>query len=124
MTRQIEFSKRTVYETEGRNQGPVFEEGSRHDLRDDIAERFVRRGVATYVDSDAPAEPPQARPAPAKRTRLPGAADVEIPDDWRKLAAADVKDLAAALAEPAPANRNEAHEIVEAELAAREKTLV
>lgn len=46
MAKTIKFLERVVYETEGPNKGPVFEEGSRHTLDDDKADRWIRRGVA------------------------------------------------------------------------------
>lgn len=43
---RVRFTARAVYETAGRGKGPVFEAGSEHEFRDDIARRWIRRGVA------------------------------------------------------------------------------
>lgn len=113
--RWVEFNEDVIYETEGRNKGPRFEKGTRHELRDDIAERFVRRGVAEPVDG------PSTKKKEPERTRLDNAAVIEIPRDYMKLSAQDAKDLAAKLADPAVTNRNDALEVIEAELAERAK---
>lgn len=125
--RKIEFTKDTLYETEGRGKGPTFKAGAHEDLRDDIAERFVRRGVAVYADGEPPPSPAQPRlPTQPRlvvdppRVRLPGAGDVEIPSDWQTLPARDVKEIAELLTDPAPTTRNDAHEAIKAELAARD----
>lgn len=54
----VRFLRRTVYDTNGPGKGPVYAEGSVHDLSPDEAERWFRRGVAV----DAP--PPEPAPAP------------------------------------------------------------
>jgi hypothetical protein len=54
-TMKVKFSRRVVYETEGRGIGQVYEAGSVHDLRTDMANRWIRRGIAEEVGN--PVEP-------------------------------------------------------------------
>lgn len=63
---RVKFLRRTVYDTNGPGLGPIYAEGSIHDLRADEAERWLRRGAVV----EAPAEPeptpePVVEPAPA-----------------------------------------------------------
>jgi hypothetical protein len=44
----IRFTADAVYETEGRGKGPRFAAGEVHDMRDDLAQRWVNRGVAEF----------------------------------------------------------------------------
>jgi hypothetical protein len=72
----IRFRTRTVYETIGPNSGPVFEAGSEHEMSDDRARRWIRRGVAEAIDAFtalAPAAdvPPAPPVTPARRGRPP-----------------------------------------------------
>ncbi|KAF0102231.1 MAG: hypothetical protein FD144_2666 [Rhodospirillaceae bacterium] len=65
--------------------------GEVHELRDDLANRWIRRGVAT-ADPELIA---QARaPGPVEET---GPSGHDIPDDWRALNAADTVALAVTL---------------------------
>jgi hypothetical protein len=70
---RIRFTRREVYETEGPGKGPVYEAGEVHDLRPDLAERWLRRDAAVLApDEPAPppaAEAPPAPPAPPARPR-------------------------------------------------------
>lgn len=47
----IEFKSTVQFESLGRNKGPVFEAGSRHELDDDFADRWIRRGVAIAAEA-------------------------------------------------------------------------
>lgn len=66
---KVRFLRTEVYETEGFNKGPIFEQGSIHLFDRDFAERWIRRGAAEIVSDDAaaeaaaPAEPEAAAPA-------------------------------------------------------------
>jgi len=53
---RVRFTQDVIFETEGRMRGPRFEAGSVHDLRDDLARRWIRREVAVPAE-DAPAVP-------------------------------------------------------------------
>lgn len=52
----VEFKTTVQFESDGRHKGPVFEVGSRHNLAEDFANRWIRRGVAFAVSGDH--EPP------------------------------------------------------------------
>lgn len=78
---QVKFTERYQYETEGRNQGPTYDVGHVETFRADIAERFIRRGVAVRHDGRAaPAAktadtaPKDAAPAAAKPETAKGGA--------------------------------------------------
>lgn len=78
---QVKFTERYQYETEGRNQGPTFDVGQVETFREDIAERFIRRGVAVRHDGrTAPAAaksveaPPSDAARPAKSDAAKGGA--------------------------------------------------
>lgn len=58
---KIRFTQDVIYETEGVGKGPRFPKGSEHDLREDLARRWLRRRVAEEVK----AEPADAPPASA-----------------------------------------------------------
>lgn len=60
---RVRFLKDAVYETEGPGKGPRFDAGSEHDMREDLARRWVNRGLAVEVaePAAAPAEPPAKR---------------------------------------------------------------
>lgn len=62
---RIRFTARQVYETGGPGLGPVFEPGEVVDLRDDLARRWLRRGVAVEVGDAAAAADVAADQAPA-----------------------------------------------------------
>lgn len=71
---RVKFLEDHQYETEGRNAGPTFKEGEVKDFRDDIAERFIRRGVA--VEAGGAAKPgPAAAQKPAQEPPPKQAAD-------------------------------------------------
>lgn len=73
---RITFTEDAVYETDGYNKGKKFKKGSTHDLRDDLAQRWLRRGVAVEAkkgDGRPSAAAPRDR-APARRTAKPKAA--------------------------------------------------
>lgn len=63
----------------------TYEKGSVHALRDDLADRWIKRGVAT---EDL---------APAANGEKPDGRTADIPDDWRTLTAAETVSLAVAL---------------------------
>lgn len=46
---RIRFERSVILETEGRNKGPAYEAGSEHDVSEDTAQRWLRRGVAVLV---------------------------------------------------------------------------
>lgn len=52
--KRIRFTSTERYESEGRNQGPLYKEGSTHDFEDDFADRWLRRGVAVEVNARTP----------------------------------------------------------------------
>jgi hypothetical protein len=58
--KRIKFTQTVQYESEGRGKGPIFEEGSIHDLEDNFADRWLRRGVAELVVA-AKTTTPQAK---------------------------------------------------------------
>lgn len=72
---RIRFLRREVYVTvaPGHPDNPIFEAGSEHNLRPDLAERWIRRGAAVAVSetvaaaSRAPVPPPAPPPAPPPR---------------------------------------------------------
>lgn len=71
--KSVQFTADYQYETGGLGQGPTFKAGHVENFRADIAERFVRRGVAVYVDAalKARAEAPAAEPAASAATAAP-----------------------------------------------------
>jgi hypothetical protein len=67
---RITFTEDSVYETEGYNKGKKFKAGSTHDLRDDLAQRWLRRGVAVEAKGKgAPKPKAEAKPKPAPKPR-------------------------------------------------------
>ena len=64
---RIQFTQDAIFETEGRKLGPRFEAGSVHDLRDDLAQRWIRREVAVPADyaAAAPVAPDPTATAPS-----------------------------------------------------------
>lgn len=87
---KIAFTSDVVHETEGPNLGPRFRAGEVHDMRPDIAERWLRRGVAVLA-----AEPPDASPAADVGDPAPEKpAVIEIPDDWENAHGATLKKIA------------------------------
>jgi hypothetical protein len=52
---RIRFTQDVIFETQGRKLGPRFEAGSVHDLRGDLAQRWIRREVAIPADDPAAA---------------------------------------------------------------------
>jgi len=61
---RIKFMQSYRWETLGRNQGPLFEKDSIHEMTEEVAQRFLRRGVATldiaepaFQESSEPTEP-------------------------------------------------------------------
>jgi hypothetical protein len=73
--KRILFTKETVYETEGVGRGPTFKAGSVYDLRDDLADRWLRREVAVLAPEPEPdaASTPPAVPEPARAVAAPDA---------------------------------------------------
>lgn len=52
--KRIKFTRTELYESEGRNKGPTYKEGSTHDFEDDFADRWLRRGAAVEVNTREP----------------------------------------------------------------------
>jgi len=74
---RVRFLQDAVYETEGFRKGPRFEAGSVHELRDDLAQRWINRGVAERVEGGKPRrEPTPPTPAPAAPT-IPASTDAD-----------------------------------------------
>ncbi len=67
---RVRFLKDAVYETEAPGKGPRFEAGSEHDMRDDLARRWINRGLAVEVAA-APAVAEPRRPARAPKPAAP-----------------------------------------------------
>lgn len=91
---RVRFTADVLYETEGRGEGPRYAADEVHDLRDDRAERWLRRGVAVPTgDEPSEAEPaagepktvaaadPAAAPQPAPAATV---AAEEAPEPKRK----------------------------------------
>lgn len=72
---RVIFMRTCILETEGRNKGPRFEQGSVHDLPPASAQRWIRRGAAVIAADDPPAA---ALPA-AENPPLEPAQDAETP---------------------------------------------
>lgn len=79
---RVKFTADYQYETDGRNAGPEFKAGDIKEFRDDIAERFIRRGVAEELTGAAARTTPQAATAKATEPTKaePKAADVKAPE--------------------------------------------
>lgn len=52
--KRIKFNRTELYESEGRNLGPTYHEGSVHEFEDAFADRWLRRGSADEVDKRTP----------------------------------------------------------------------
>jgi hypothetical protein len=52
--KRIKFTRTEQFESEGRNQGPIYVEGSVHDFDDAFADRWLRRSAAVEVDKRTP----------------------------------------------------------------------
>jgi hypothetical protein len=78
---RVKFTEDFLYESEGRGKGPSFKSGDVKEFRDDIAQRFINRGVAVQFNGKAeapapaakttekpPEKPPAAPTAPAAKT--------------------------------------------------------
>lgn len=85
---RIRFLKDAVYETEGPGRGPRFEAGSVHEMREDLARRWIHRQLAEEVTAAPrptrpsrpprpPAPQPAAEPTPAPQAESPAAATEE-----------------------------------------------
>lgn len=74
--KRIKFSRDVLYESEGRGKGPSYSEGSTHDFEDHFADRWLRRGAASEVNTrePLPADPEPEPEAPAAPTPVPEAA--------------------------------------------------
>ncbi len=57
---KVRFLKDVVYETEGPGRGPLLEAGSVHELREDLARRWINRQVAEEVATSEPSRRPRA----------------------------------------------------------------
>ena len=68
---RVRFLKTAIYETEGFERGPRFEEGSVHDLREDIAERWIRRGLAEKAEPEVSSAPRRKRDAAGAESASP-----------------------------------------------------
>lgn len=84
---RVRFVADAIYETEGPGRGPLFRSGETHELRDDLAARWIRRKVAvpaTDARPDAATIHPDsqvetvASTEPAERAPLPDAPAVAI----------------------------------------------
>jgi len=112
MATKIMFLATTVYQTIP----PVtYNAGDIVELRDDIAMRWLSRGLAT---SDAEAIAKAEAPAPSPNGRPPEVS-ASIPDDWRGLNAADTVALAASLGAAEVKTKASAIDFIEAEIARR-----
>lgn len=76
----VRFLKDAIYETEGPGQGPRFEAGSEHDMRDDLGRRWVNRGLAVEIAQPTPAAAPPKRQA-AERAVNPATRPQPIADN-------------------------------------------
>jgi hypothetical protein len=52
--KRVKFLRTELYESEGRNLGPTYKEGSTHDFEDHLADRWLRRGAAVEVKTREP----------------------------------------------------------------------
>src|SRR5215211_157020 len=114
---RIKFLRLVQYESEGKNKGPIYEGDSVHELRDDLAQRWLRRGVAVPVANPEPAAAPvwEIKDPPGPPTdglRLHKLASmVPLPDEARLAhVAEDVAKTAMKLDEvltPHPVRKNE-----------------
>jgi len=76
---KVTFNTTVQFQTDGRNKGPVYEAGKTYDLRDDHANRWIRRGMAAPAKDSAsvaahPASVDLDKQKGGKATRLPKAA--------------------------------------------------
>ena len=51
---KVRFTRTAQLESEGRNQGPIFEEGKTYEMEPDFAQRWIRRGVAELAEKVEP----------------------------------------------------------------------
>jgi formylmethanofuran dehydrogenase subunit A len=47
---RIKFTEHTIFETEGPGRGPVFEVGRYYTMREDQAQKWIKREVAEFVE--------------------------------------------------------------------------
>lgn len=80
VTKKVTFTQTSIYETEGPKKGPRFEEGKTYELREDIADRWIKRNLAVTAEDGAKVSP------------MPGAVD-ERPKSAREPAAAGYQNL-------------------------------
>lgn len=84
--KRIRFTQDAIYETEGYQKGPRFEEGSVHDFEDDFANRWLRRNVAVEVEDEETAAEAHAAPVNlsdltvARLRELAAAEDIDLGD--------------------------------------------
>ena len=98
---RVRFTRDVVFETEGRLRGPRFDAGSVHELREDLAQRWIRREVAVAEEaagdpSHDPSPPPDgsstAADPPAAATIPPAISDMTTghgPSSRRRSAVSD-----------------------------------
>jgi len=53
---RVKFLRDELFESEGRNQGPLYKAGEVHDFTDEFAGRWLRRGAAVEVADEPVAE--------------------------------------------------------------------
>lgn len=118
MAKKITFTQQVQYENEGRKMGQVFKRGQVETLRDDLADRWLRRGVA--VEGAVKLDPePVAPKTETPPKRVDGADKVQIPEDYAKQSVQALVGLAAQLYSGAVKSRPEAIAVIEAELKLR-----
>ncbi len=83
---RVRFIAATVYETGGLGIGPRYAAGEVHDLRADLARRWISRGVAVPAeDAPAPAAPePAPEPPPAPAVPEPPSPEPPAPAAYRR----------------------------------------
>lgn len=59
---RVRFLKTVQHQSEGRNKGPIYNEGSEHEFPEPFAQKWLRRGVAVVVEPS---------PAPVRKATPP-----------------------------------------------------
>ncbi len=86
MGKRIRFTADAVYETEGPGKGPRFEAGSSHEMRDDLAQRWINRGLAVEeTEAEFKARQRAERQAQAEAERVAREAEAAAEAERKRL---------------------------------------
>lgn len=79
---RVKFNKSVKYEQNDPAESKAYNEGETHDLPDDHAQRWIRRGVAVEVDAAKPAKTLiKSEPTKVESTKVESSKVEKLPSD-------------------------------------------